>query len=109
MSEMERWTELKAVCEDMIAHPSPATVTIPMTLLPMIPEEVLSLLNANDQKDATIKAAGELADFAWTFKAYPQGLAGQDHLLGVSSEDVLQLRNLAARIRAVSLVTEGEK
>jgi len=45
------------------------------------------------------KAARELADFAYTFKAYPQGLAGQDPLAGVSHEDVLELRALASALR----------
>lgn len=43
-----------------------------------------------------LDAAALLARLAWTFKAYPQGLAGQDPLCGVTREDVHRLRDLAA-------------
>ena len=45
------------------------------------------------------EALRPLADLAWKFKAYPQGLAGQDRLLGVDETDILRLRSLADAAR----------
>lgn len=41
------------------------------------------------------RAARALADFAYSFKAYPQGLAGNDPLRGVRGEDITTIRDLA--------------
>ena len=59
----------------------------------------LTSLGADNKRYERVLRA--LADFAYTFKAYPQGLAGQDPLLGVKGEDVTNLRALAQEARTL--------